>query len=410
MSAATTTPHTPWPTVKLGDVCEINLGKTPPRGDFRCWDKGRETDNVWLSIADLLNQKEGKVLDSKEYITDFAIETTGISRVSKGTLLLSFKLTLGRTAIAGKNLFTNEAIAALPIKDAYVAKIDIKYLMVYFSHFDWLEFAAKDEKVLGKTLNKKKLSIVPIPLPPLEVQREIVAKVEAGLKEADGLVAHFKRLVALADDTFKAELDETFSTLNAPTVKLGDVCKIVNGFTPLKSNPSYWVCGTIPWFTIDDVRKRGRFIYETQQFITSEALVKNTERLIPPESVLLCCTASIGEYAFTKIPLTTNQQFNALIVKDEWKGKLLSLYLYEFSKTLKETLIRSAGKTTIHFVSVGKVSNISIPLPSLDIQREIVGKLEAVKARCERLKAEAERGLKAAEALRKAVLAEAFES
>ena len=377
MSAATTTPHAPWPTVKLGDVCEVRAGATHHTV--------QSEDGIYPVFG-----SGGYICQATEF------------RCPANTVTIGRKGTLDKPLLIEEPFWNiDTCFGVIPGE-----KILSRYLWRFCQNFDFYHLVPS----LGRpSTNSEAIKNISIPLPPLEVQREIVAKVEAGLKEADGLVAHFKRLTALADDTFKAELDETFSTLNAPTVKLGDVCKIVNGFTPLKSNPSYWVCGTIPWFTIDDVRKRGRFIYETQQFITSEALVKNTERLIPPESVLLCCTASIGEYAFTKIPLTTNQQFNALIVKDEWKEKLLSLYLYEFSKTLKETLIRSAGKTTIHFVSVGKVSNISIPLPSLDIQREIVGKLEAVKARCKRLKAEAERGLKAAEALRKAVLAEAFE-
>jgi type I restriction enzyme S subunit len=66
-------------------------------------------------------------------------------------------------------------------------------------------------------------------------------------------------------------------------------------------------------------------------------------------------------------------------------------------------------KASYPSVTDSVVKCVSIPLPPLDIQREIVAKLEAVKAQCERLKTEAERGLKAAEALRKAVLAEAFE-
>lgn len=404
MSATTTTPPTPWPIVKLGDVCEINLGKTPPRGDFRCWDKGRETDNVWLSIADLLNHKDGKVLDSKEYITDFAVESTGISRVAKGTLLLSFKLTLGRTAIAGKDLFTNEAIAALPIKDAYVAKIDVKYLMVYFSHFDWLEFAAKDEKVLGKTLNKKKLAIIPIPLPPLDIQREIVAKVEAGLKEADALAMHFKRLATLADDTFKAELDETFGTLNAPTVKLGDVCEVIKRLKDI-------ACDKFHYIDISSINRDKKTINEITEYERNLApgraqqVVEKGDVLVSTVRPNLNAVAMVeGDSVIQRIAST-----GFCVLRPN--KNILSQFIYYFTQTeiFITTLVAVSEKASYPSVTDSVVKGVSIPLPSLDIQREIVAKLEAVKARCERLKAEAERGLKAAEALRKAVLAEAFE-
>ena len=161
---------------------------------------------------------------------------------------------------------------------------------------------------------------------------------------------------------------------------------IVNGFTPLKSNSEFWVNGEIPWFTINDVHRQGRFITTTEKCITKKALSKNSERVVPSNTVLLCCTASIGEYAFAKIPLTTNQQFNALVVKEPYRSLIDPLFVLEFVKTLKGKLIELAGKTTFNFVSVGKVSNILFPLPPLAEQKRIVAKLEELLPLCERLK------------------------
>src|SRR5450830_1355105 len=88
-------------------------------------------------------------------------------------------------------------------------------------------------------------------------------------------------------------------------MKLGEVCEIYNGSTPLRGKDEYWTNGTIPWFTIDDIREQGREITYTRQKITKLAYQSTSVKLIPAESVLLCCTASVGEYAITKIPLTT---------------------------------------------------------------------------------------------------------
>ena len=57
-----------WHVRKLGDLCEIELGKTPARANKAFWDEKRETSNVWLSIADLLNAENNFVVDSKEYL------------------------------------------------------------------------------------------------------------------------------------------------------------------------------------------------------------------------------------------------------------------------------------------------------------------------------------------------------
>lgn len=102
-------------------------------------------------------------------------------------------------------------------------------------------------------------------------------------------------------------------------VRLSDLCTIVNGFTPLRINPEFWNNGTVSWFTVEDIHSQGRRITHTSQYITQSALGKNTIRVLPPKTVLLCCTASVGEYAITEIPLTTNQQFNGLVIKEQWQ-------------------------------------------------------------------------------------------
>ena len=90
------------------------------------------------------------ISDSKEYISD---EGASISKlIPKDTLLVSFKLTLGKTVITNCNLFSNEAIAAIYHDDMLLKE----YLMYYFNLFDWDNYASGDVKVKGKTLNKAK--------------------------------------------------------------------------------------------------------------------------------------------------------------------------------------------------------------------------------------------------------------
>ena len=159
-------------------------------------------------------------------------------------------------------------------------------------------------------------------------------------------------------------------------VRLGEICDIINGFTPLRSNMDFWQNGDIPWFTIDDMRECGRQISSTRQFISQKAIGENSKRLLPPNSILLCCTASIGEYAITKIPLTTNQQFNGIVIKTKYKNFCNAKFLFWVMPTIKSTLLNLAGKTTFEFVSVQKVSQILIPLPPLPEQKRIVAKIE----------------------------------
>jgi restriction endonuclease S subunit len=166
-------------------------------------------------------------------------------------------------------------------------------------------------------------------------------------------------------------------------IKLGEVVDLLNGSTPLKTNKNYWADGDVPWFTIDDLRKQGKYITRTEKFITKLGLKESSISLIPENAVLLCCTASVGAIAINKIPLTTNQQFNALIVKDT--DQLLVEYLYYWFLANMD-LLKSLGRaTTIDYVSMSKLKNMDFQLPSLEKQREIVEKLEGAFAEIDQL-------------------------
>ena len=152
--------------------------------------------------------------------------------------------------------------------------------------------------------------------------------------------------------------------------RIGTICIITNGFTPLRTEEKFWLNGDINWFTIDDIRTQGEYINFTKQKITKEATTP--KRVVREGSILLCCTASVGQCAFTKIPITTNQQFNALTIKDDFCPLILDEYLFVFAKTLKDELHRLSGKTTFEFVSVKKISNLLIPIPPLNEQVRII--------------------------------------
>ena len=158
-------------------------------------------------------------------------------------------------------------------------------------------------------------------------------------------------------------------------VKLGEVVDLFNGSTPLKTNKNYWTNGDVPWFTVDDLRKQGKYITYTEKFITKLGLKESSISLIPENAILLCCTASVGAIAINKIRLTTNQQFNALVVKNT--DQLLVEYLYYWFLANMDTLKSLGRATTIDYVSMSKLKDMDIQLPSLDKQHEVAEKLDS---------------------------------
>ena len=182
--------------------------------------------------------------------------------------------------------------------------------------------------------------------------------------------------------------------------KLGEVCDILGGSTPKRTESLYWDNGTYPWFTIEDIREQGHIIFDTKQKVTKIAWDKL--RIFPKDTIMLCCTASLGEYAITKIQLSSNQQFNGLIIKD--KNYLSPMYLMHFCATLKNKLYALSGKATIDFVSAEKVKQISIPVPPIAEQEKIVAELDCLSGIIEKKKQQ----LKEYDALAQSIFYEMF--
>ena len=120
-------------------------------------------------------------------------------------------------------------------------------------------------------------------------------------------------------------------------------------------------------------------------------------KLLPADSVLLCCTASVGEFSITRIPVTKNQQFNGLVVKD--RRQIEPDILFHYAATLKEELLGLSGKTTIDFIPISRLRDVTIPVPPLAEQQRIVGVLDEAFAGLATAQANAENNLQNARAL-----------
>ncbi|ELR96487.1 restriction endonuclease subunit S [Gloeocapsa sp. PCC 73106] len=145
-------PKSRWSYESLDKLCEIVIGRTPSRSEPKYWGKG----NYWLSIADMGKNKE--LTTTKETITDEGADVCGKRLVTPGTIVFSFKLSIGKVGIIGCPMFTNEAIAALPIKDESI--LNNNYLYYILGSLDLTEEC--DRAVKGRTLNKSKLAKIQI--------------------------------------------------------------------------------------------------------------------------------------------------------------------------------------------------------------------------------------------------------
>ena len=98
---------------KLKDIFDLQMGKTPSRNKTEYW---IARDHKWISIADLTKTKK-YVSETKEYLSEIAVKESGIKAIPANTVVMSFKLSIGKRAITKAEVYTNEAIAAFHIKD-----------------------------------------------------------------------------------------------------------------------------------------------------------------------------------------------------------------------------------------------------------------------------------------------------
>ena len=115
------------------------------------------------------------IYDTKEKINDLGVQKSNVKLIPKNTILLSFKLSIGRVAISGKDLYTNEAIAGLIPKNKRFIQKYLFYLLKY--KFNDLQTSIKDN-VFGSSLNKKTIYKIKIPLPSIEEQNKIISQFE----------------------------------------------------------------------------------------------------------------------------------------------------------------------------------------------------------------------------------------
>ena len=154
-------------------------------------------------------------------------------------------------------------------------------------------------------------------------------------------------------------------------VKLGDVCEVITGNTPLKKIKEYWDKDEVPFITPPELKYEG-INYITPNMYVSKIGAKQG-KIIPKNSICVCCIGSLGKLGILKEDAITNQQINSLILKDK---NVDLLYLYFYLKTIKNKLESIASSTTVKIINKSSFEKIEINLPTLKIQKKISKKLE----------------------------------
>ena len=208
-----------WRLTRTKHVTNFTIGWTPPTGN----DASYLGDNLWANISDL----GPRVLeDTAKRISDSAIEESRISMSPKGSLLFSFKLSIGQVSIAGTDMFTNEAIAT------FAECSRLKTAFAYYALPLFLVQNASENIYGAKLLNQDLIKSAKFCLPAAEEQTAIAAFLDRETGKIDALVAEQQKLIALLKEKRQAVISHA-------------VTKGLNPQAPMKPSGIEWL-GDVP--------------------------------------------------------------------------------------------------------------------------------------------------------------------
>lgn len=351
--------------VNISDICDIQIGKTPKRLESKYWGKG----NTWISIADM---KQKYIGESKEEINDLAIKECNMKVIPRNTVIMSFKLSIGKVAITKKELYTNEAIAAFIIKDNNELLTEFLYYYLKSYNFDHLI----DRAAKGKTLNKRKLQQINVPLIDLEKQVKIIKvlnKVENILQYRQQQIEALSELkTSIFLDMFG---DPNLSENKYKKQKIEDIFNVQTGKTPSRKNKIYWENGKIPWIKTTEVNNQK--IKSSLEYITEIAKEKNNLKLFPENTILIAMYGqgkTRGQSALLTFPATCNQACAALLPNESvnmifiWHQLLLK---YESLRALG----RGGNQPNLNLTLVREFEIIN---PPIELQNKFAQKIERI--------------------------------
>lgn len=344
---------------KLKDIFDLQLGKTPARNNRNYWNT---KENKWISIADL--SKTGKYISTtKEYLSDAAVEESGIKVIPANTVVMSFKLSIGKTAITTEEMYSNEAIMAF--HDRRVVDILPEYVFYMFKYRNWEE--GSNKAVMGKTLNKATLSDVEIEICPIEKQREIVAV----LDKLMAVLEHREDELQLLDKLIKARFVEMFGDPRSNPFSfdewmLKDTCKVITGNTPSRAVSEYYG-NYVEWIKTDNIVSGLLNPTKATECLSEKGM--EAGRIVERDSILMACIAgsiaSIGRVCVTDRTVAFNQQINAVVPE-----KYNVLFLYVLLQISKDYLVEDVNMALKGILSKSKLEEKKFIVPPIELQNQ----------------------------------------
>ena len=376
-----------WKEVQLrGLVKQLQAGGTPATSNDEYYDG----DIPWVKTGEL---GQLKIDSTEQTITERGLkESTARLFPSETVLVAMYGATTGEVSILDTEAATNQACCGIIPVDRLVPQYLYYQLVHEKTHLKSLSAGSGQQNISKSILEKYR-----IPLAPVSEQRKIatilytvdqvIEKTEDVVEQADkikkGLIQKFYS-TGYYDHPEWQKVDMQDAYVMTRTDKLpatweikqsDDIAEVKTGHTPSTSVEEYWD-GEIPWVDIHDLTQlEETVIHSTDDTITKEGLNNSGAKLLPEGTLVLCRTGAIGETAILGREMATDQDQVTFECDESEVLPRYLMYLFEYATPQLKRL--SAGSThdkvQLHFFS-----DLEIPLPEIDEQRQIVNAIESV--------------------------------
>lgn len=183
-----------WGYKRAEDLFKIGIGKTPPRKESQWFSSNSKNNVEWISIKDMGNSGT-HILNSSEYLTQEAIKNFNIKKIPENTVLLSFKLTIGRVSITTKETTTNEAIAHFKIGKSHLST---EFLYCYLKNFDFEQLGSTSS--IATAVNSKTIKNMNILFPDIEVVNAFQKKISILFEKIKSNTKEISYLTSIRDE------------------------------------------------------------------------------------------------------------------------------------------------------------------------------------------------------------------
>jgi len=367
-----------WKIDKLNRIFKINTGFTPSTGNNQFYENGIHD---WITISDLAGKY---VSDSKTKLSDIAVE--GKTIIPKGSLLYSFKLSVGQMAFTAKELYTNEAIFSIFPDE----KLNLNY---YYYLLDRVLIHNANENIYGaKILNQELIKSAKLLIPSETEQNAIANYLDHKTTQIDTLIDQKEKFISLLQEERTAVINQAVTKGLDPKVKMkdsgiewlgeipehwevkriGHISKVIRGASPRPAgDPLLFNGDFLPWITVKEVTNaNGKFITSTESFLTELGAIQT--RILEPETLILSNSgATLGVPRITLIRGGINDGSVAFLNLNIERD-----YLYYFFTTHTNIYRDEASGYGQPNLNTEIVKSTKMPVPPIVEQLEIIKFIE----------------------------------